>query len=309
MNWVELGGAVLGVLVAVRALTDWHAMVAPVWLVTTALAVLLSSVPEASYRLAVALPALAILAAVGWVAIGRWTISLLPRPVAVPVVVAIGLAVLAYDASINGARVLRYLHRMDHAEELTTLGREIASGPPAAVYYVVAPPGQVEHRVFLGLTHNRTVVAVTNLSAEVPRDVDPHRPAVFVVPSGDASALAYWRNLYGNATVREIRDPSGFFAGHTVSAEPRAGSGAAAQRAADGADQLVHPHRAVAVGIGGGAARDGGAPERNVDRRDQLGDRDAQIAAAVTRTGDRRGRLRGGRRRGLCCRGLRGVAG
>lgn len=220
LNWAELGGAALGALVAVRAVTDWRATVAPVWLVTTTLAVLASSVPEASYRLVVALPALAILAAVGWIALGRWTISLLPRPVAVPVVIAVGLAVLAYDASTNGTRVLSYLRRMEHAGEITTLGREIASGPATAVYYVVAAPGQVADRVFLGLTHNRTVVAVTNLNAQVPRDVDPNRPAIFVVPSGAASELAYLRNLYATAAVREIRDPSGFLAGHLLSAEP-----------------------------------------------------------------------------------------
>jgi hypothetical protein len=175
------------------------------------------------YRLAVALPALAILAAVGWVAIGRWVKSLLPRRVAAPAVVAAGLLVIGYDVSVNATRTLRYLDQMERAGEFTTLGRDIASGPSDAVYYVVGTRGQREHRVFRSLIHNRTVVDLPNLTDQIPRDADPHRPAIFVIPYwASAHSLAYLRSLYRYPEVREIRDPSGFLAGHTVSVKMEA---------------------------------------------------------------------------------------
>ncbi len=215
LNGLEVAAVVIGLAVSVRRWRSWRETIAPILLAVTMGAVALSSVPEASYRLAVALPALAVLAAIGITTLLDWYRRHLSRRRGFPLVAVVGIALLAYDAWINAGRTMRYFARRAPAHDIDTLDRGIAAGPRDAVYYVVAPPARLTHRVVLALTHRRAIVAVPNLTDYVPRRVDPQRPAVFVIPRGPSEySLPYLRGLYPGAVVRPLANPTGAVAGY-----------------------------------------------------------------------------------------------
>ncbi|GEM_PF-2417095 len=214
LNWLEVAAVVIGLAVSVRRWRSWRETVAPILLVVTMGAVALSSVPEASYRLAVALPVLAILAGIGITTLLDWYRRHLSRRLGITVIV-VGIVLLAYDVQINARRTMHYFARRAAAQDIDTLDRGIAAGNKDAVYYIEAPPARLTHRVVLALTHRRTIVAVPNLTDYVPRSVDPHRPAVFVIPYVTSEySLPYLRGLYPNAVVRPLANPTGAVAGY-----------------------------------------------------------------------------------------------
>jgi len=215
LNWLEVAAVVIGLAASVRHWRSWRETIAPILLAVTMGAVALSSVPEASYRLAVALPALAVLAAIGIATLLDWYRRHLSRRLGFPLIVVVGIALLASDAWINASRTMRYFARRAAAHDIDTLDRGIAAGRLDAVYYIVAPPARLTHRVVLALTYRHAIVAVPNLTDDVPRRVDPHRPAVFVIPHGPSEyGLPYLRGLYPRAVVRPLANPTGAVAGY-----------------------------------------------------------------------------------------------
>lgn len=220
LNPIELGTAALGLALCIRRRRSWKHTIAPIWLALTAVGVTLSSVPEASYRLGVALPALAVLSGSGLCAMLKWLRRRVPSRHAALAMAAAALVVLGADAYINGTRTLAYFARMRLAGERATLGRAIAAAAPEAVYYVEDAPVSTSHPVFRAFTHRRTLVDVPNLLDDVPRVVDRGRPAVFVVPYWHPNSLEYLRAVYPRGRRRTIADPSGFVAGHTVAVPP-----------------------------------------------------------------------------------------
>jgi hypothetical protein len=214
LNGLELAAAVAGLGLCLFRLRDWRYALLPFWLLPTMVAVLLSSVPEASYRLAVALPAVAILAALSSVTTVRTLRSVLPRPAALVLCVLVATATLGYDVAVNWERTVRYFASMTHAHELQTLGREVAAGPAEAVYYVEGTPDILGNRVFRALTSRRSVVNVPNLAAQVPEIVDPRYLAVFVLPYWSAGhSLSLLQEMYPSGSARLVVDPSSIVAG------------------------------------------------------------------------------------------------
>ena len=217
INWVELAAAVAGLLVCCRRWRSAEATIAPLWLLLTTVAVSLSSVPEASYRLAVALPAFAVLMGIGAVSAFAGLQARVRSRSGNLVLVAAGIALTAYDVGINASRSLGYLATRDRASEVTILARAIAEGPERPRYYVETTKNQAEHVTFLSLTHTHSVVIVPNLIDQVPQVVDQDRPAVFAIPSwAQGYSLHYLRLLYPTAKTRRAVDPSGHLGGYLV---------------------------------------------------------------------------------------------
>ncbi|HVN85609.1 MAG TPA: glycosyltransferase family 39 protein [Candidatus Binatia bacterium] len=221
LNWAEIVAVGLGLLLSVWRWRSWRHTIAPLWAVLAAIAVTLSSVPDASYRLAIGLPALAILAAIGVVTPLDWFARHTPRWLAWPVVGLVVVAVAAYDVDVNAVRTFRYFDKTIDTGEFTVLGRFIASGSTEPVYYIEALPVTMEHPVMLSLTHRRTVVNVANLVDQVPRRVDSQRPAVFVIPYWSSMhSLDYLRRVYPTAEVESLSSPSGKLGGYAVRVAP-----------------------------------------------------------------------------------------
>ncbi len=217
LNIVELALALLGLLFCCRRWRSWRATIAPIWLFLTVAGVSLSSVPEASYRLAVALPAFALLIAVGAVTSFDFLRGRLRgrRARRLLTLAAIGLATC--DVGVNASRSLTYLTAMNRASELTILARAIAQGARDARYYVETTPNETERVTFLALTHTHSVVTVADLVDQVPRVVDSRRPAVFAIPRWAREySLRYLRQLYPRAKTRAVSDPSGHLGGYLV---------------------------------------------------------------------------------------------
>jgi len=219
LNPAELTLALLGLLVCCWRWRSWQATIAPIWLLLTVVAVSLSSVPEASYRLTVALPALALLIGIGAATAFEAFGARLHGRLSKLVPVAVGIALASYDIGINASRSLSYLATMNRASEVTILGRAIARGPRDARYYVEATPNQTSHITFRALTHTHSVVTVANLVDQVPRLVDRRLPAIFAIPSwAEGYGLRYLQRLYPKATTRSVFDPSGHLGGYLVEA-------------------------------------------------------------------------------------------
>ncbi|MBI1818531.1 MAG: glycosyltransferase family 39 protein [Deltaproteobacteria bacterium] len=216
----ELIAAALGVLVCAAHARDWRFTIAPLWLVLTLVAVALSSVPEASYRLAVALPALAILIGLGVGTPLNWLRRRLPRAVGFALTAVCTLGFFGYDAWIGGARTLHYLTDMNHAHEVDTIARTIAAGPTTPVYYVESGPAIVGNHTFQALTHTHSVVNIPNLVDQVPRVVDVNRPAVFVIPYWSQEySVAHVQRVYPAGVPHPLTEPSGSVKGWSLAVD------------------------------------------------------------------------------------------
>lgn len=220
VNWLELAAMLAGLAIAALHLRDWRRTIAPIWLLLTCVAVVLSSVPEASYRLAVALPALAILAADAIVGLAQWTLRCNDRA-ARGALAAAATAAFTWHLWTNSTHAVAYLRVMQRASEFTTLGRAIAGAPAAPIYYVEGPLRNVRHYIFRAPTSAHDVVTVPNLAAQIPDAVRPDRGAVIALPYWTSShSLAYIASLFPQANVRQVFDPSGREAGHLVELPP-----------------------------------------------------------------------------------------
>lgn len=216
VTWPELAAMSIGLLAAARRMHDWRMTFAPIWLMLTCLAVFVSSVPEAGYRLAVALPAFAIVAVDGAVALVQVVRRLSPRHFTTAAVAALAL-IAAWNVSTNVSRARAYLQSMNRSNEFITLARAIAAGPADSVYYVEAPRSASTHYTFRALTGQREVVSLANLTDQVPSLVRPGRAAVFALPYWTAAhSLPHLQSLYTTAVAAPVLDPSGFAAGQQV---------------------------------------------------------------------------------------------
>ena len=117
LNPLEVGFAVIGLVVCVRRLRDPRMTIAPLWLFLTCLAVDLSSVADAGRRLAVALPAWALLAGLG----ARASVEFLRRHVArrwfLIIVPAAAVGLASFDLTVNAVHLRAFIERMNLAND------------------------------------------------------------------------------------------------------------------------------------------------------------------------------------------------
>ncbi len=151
-----------------------------IWIAATLGAVALSNIPDAGYRLAVMLPAVAVLAATGlrvtWTA-NRWAAGLL-----------VSLQ-LMWSATVIDDYVVR--GRVSAGQEL---GRFIAAGPDVR-YYVAAPAHWTGDKTFRALTSDRQLVSTPEQADIVvtPGWVSrPEGPAVVDLVDPAGRTLGWW---------------------------------------------------------------------------------------------------------------------
>lgn len=220
LNPFEVAALALGVLFSLRRWRDWRYTPAPLTIAVTSGAVLLSSVPDAGYRLAVALPAIALAAALGVVCAGDELRRRAPARRAGAVLALSALALLGADAWWNARSLRVHLDQRQMADTYDVLGRAIAASPADAVYYVEETSNIFANRVFGARTSKREIVSTPNLEVQLPDAVDAARAAVFVITDTVAQrSLPLLKAVYPSATSSEALDAAGRRAGYLIRVE------------------------------------------------------------------------------------------
>jgi hypothetical protein len=206
LDRVSLTLAGLGCCIALLRLTDSHCFLVVAWIAATfVFGQVFTDVPEAAYRAAPLLPALAIAAGIGVQALLR-TARRWPPMRSQGVLVIGWLLLVAVVAPPNLDALAGYLRHWSGSAG-AGMARFIGAGPAAPIYYLLTAAPTASYPPLRFITPGKTLRDVPNLMDSLGTEIDATRDAVFVLDPALADAAHAIRRCYPSATL--LHEPSG----------------------------------------------------------------------------------------------------